>query len=109
VIADALILQYLGVIKDWAKPIQQARGSHNLQAIDLKQYFTVPIPDTPTQEQRHFIRAVELLGAGAERLRTIQTQSLFLNFEMMAFAILWFGMVSHCPLPLHVVLTIAVF
>ena len=58
-------------------------------------YFGASLPAHPTAKQEQLIKMVKFLGGGLERMRDIQVKSVLLNFEMMAFAITWFGLV--CP------------
>jgi len=61
---------------------------------DPATYFT-GLPANPSTDQQRLIKTVKFLGGGLERMRDIKVKTLLLNFEMMAFAITWFGLVSN--------------
>ena len=58
-------------------------------------YFGVALPAEPTLEQQCLIRVVKFLGVRVDRMREVQVKLLLLNFEMMAFATTWFGLVCN--------------
>jgi hypothetical protein len=80
------------------KPILNARQSSPLQsqqpANTLGSHFDVTLPSIPTTQQKQWMSIVKFLGSGAERFKKINADSVLLNFELMAFAISWFGLVS---------------
>jgi hypothetical protein len=56
-------------------------------------YFSGSLPTNPGDQQARLIRTVKLLGSGVKRMQMIQANTIMQNFEMMAFAISWFGLV----------------
>jgi hypothetical protein len=61
-------------------------------------YLGVALPAEPTLEQQRLLSALKFLSVGVDRMREVQVKLLLLNFEMMAFATTWFGLVRNSQL-----------
>jgi hypothetical protein len=64
-------------------------------AVDVCRVFHGALPETPTPLQRTMISATMNLSRGATRMKKIQIDQIAMNFELMAFAINWYGFVSY--------------
>jgi hypothetical protein len=85
----------MATVKDWMKPIRNAEESSSLRELILTDpNYEVAVPMNPSFQQRRIMNAVKFLETGARRHKNIQADTLLRNFELMAFAISWFGMVS---------------
>jgi hypothetical protein len=83
----------MAAIKNWTKPIHDAQESSNVQ-LTSNSNFDVAIPLNPNSDQTRIINVVKFLDVSAKRHKSIQADAFLRNFELMAFAISWFGMVS---------------
>ena len=93
VIPLLLFLQHLKVLRNWIAPIEKLQNTDIRNSDPISNIFAVPLPQKPTAEQKRLILAMKFLHTGADRMSSIKVNSVLLNFESMAFAITWFGLV----------------
>jgi hypothetical protein len=88
-------LQLLRRIEHWNKPIQEAisaRKSFNAMVeIHEDQLFANPMPEELSPEQKSLVTSVKMFSRASKAFQDSKWNNILFNFEMMAFAISWYG------------------